>query len=470
MKQTGIMILLTLITLFLHAQENVPGKLAAEWKSFCNDAQLKYALAGICVLDAQTGKVLFEKNSNTGMAPASTQKVITAIASFEAFGPAYQYITEVGYTGKIASGKLTGDLVITGHGDPTLASPRYTATNENKLLANICTAVKKAGIDTITGNIVGTDNGFDLNPVPGGWIWADMGNYYGAGHWAINWNENQYDLLVKTGSRENEPIEVTGTNPALVGTANFVNEVKTGKPGTGDMSIIYADPFSVTSLYQGTLEPNKNKVSGSIPNADLFALQTIRQYLQSQKIFIKGQPINNLQRYANQQLKPSGITPVYTHHSPTLDSLVYWFLKKSINLYGEAFVRTIGMEKKGNGSVEKGLEWVDSLYAANGVDSKAMRLSDGCGLSPANRITPLVITKALQFAKGRSWFSHFYDALPLYNNMKLKSGTIAGVKSFAGYHTSKTGKQYIVSFIVNNYNGSPSALVNKMFTVLNALK
>lgn len=54
--------------------------------------------------------------------------------------------------------------------------------------------------------------------------------------------------------------------------------------------------------------------------------------------------------------------------------------------------------------------------------------------------------------------------------MKLKSGTIGGSKSFAGYHQSKDGTKYVVSIIVNNYNGSASAIVNKMFTVLDILK
>jgi len=200
------------------AQNNTAVKLQTAWNVFTKDAQLKYALTGICVMDAETGTVLFEKNSNTGMAPASTQKVITTIASFEAFGPSFQYQTSIGYTGKLTGRKLLGDLVITGTGDPTLASSRYTISNENALLANITNAIKNAGIDTIVGNIIGTDKGFDLNPIPDNWIWGDMGNYYGAGHWAINWNENQYDLFVKPGNKLNEPVQIAGTNSALIDT------------------------------------------------------------------------------------------------------------------------------------------------------------------------------------------------------------------------------------------------------------
>jgi D-alanyl-D-alanine carboxypeptidase/D-alanyl-D-alanine-endopeptidase (penicillin-binding protein 4) len=75
-----------------------------------------------------------------------------------------------------------------------------------------------------------------------------------------------------------------------------------------------------------------------------------------------------------------------------------------------------------------------------------------------------------KYAKQQTWFSSFYESLPLYNGMKMKSGTISNVKGFAGYHTSASGKTYIFSFLVNNYNGSTNALVRKMFRVLDVLK
>ena len=54
--------------------------------------------------------------------------------------------------------------------------------------------------------------------------------------------------------------------------------------------------------------------------------------------------------------------------------------------------------------------------------------------------------------------------------MTMKSGTIKDVKGFCGYHKAKDGKEYIFSFLVNNYNGLPSGLVNKMYKVLDVLK
>ena len=65
---------------------------------------------------------------------------------------------------------------------------------------------------------------------------------------------------------------------------------------------------------------------------------------------------------------------------------------------------------------------------------------------------------------------YFFQSLPEYNGMTIKSGTISDVKGFCGYHKSKDGKEYIFSFLVNNYSGKSSALVGKMYRVLDVLK
>jgi len=95
---------------------------------------------------------------------------------------------------------------------------------------------------------------------------------------------------------------------------------------------------------------------------------------------------------------------------------------------------------------------------------------DGSGLSPLNRVTTHAQVEVLKYAKGRKWYPSFYDALPEYNNMKMKSGTINDVKGFCGYHKAKDGKEYIFSFLVNNYSGKSTTLVSKMYKVLDVLK
>jgi D-alanyl-D-alanine carboxypeptidase/D-alanyl-D-alanine-endopeptidase (penicillin-binding protein 4) len=161
---------------------------------------------------------------------------------------------------------------------------------------------------------------------------------------------------------------------------------------------------------------------------------------------------------------------IHIEYSPSLDSIIYWFNKKSINLYGEALIKTIAYQKKSKGDTEEGISILKDFWKGKAVPVTELNMVDGSGLSPANRVTTKAQVTILQYAQKQPWYQRFYYALPEFNGMKMKSGTIGNVKGFAGYHTSKEGVTYIYSFLVNNYNGSATALVQKMYKVLDHLK
>ena len=95
---------------------------------------------------------------------------------------------------------------------------------------------------------------------------------------------------------------------------------------------------------------------------------------------------------------------------------------------------------------------------------------DGSGLSPSNRVTAAALVKVMEYARKRPWFGAFYESLPTFNGLKMKSGTIGGAKSFTGYVKSKSGKQYVFAIVVNNFSGSASEVVGKMYRILDLLK
>src|SRR5688572_32655872 len=89
-----------LVVAFSFAQ-TVNLKLQKAFQQFESDAQLKHAISSLYVIDAKTGKVVFDKNSLIGLAPASTQKIITSVTAFELLGKEFRYKTELGYKGTI---------------------------------------------------------------------------------------------------------------------------------------------------------------------------------------------------------------------------------------------------------------------------------------------------------------------------------------------------------------------------------
>ncbi|MBE7169847.1 MAG: D-alanyl-D-alanine carboxypeptidase/D-alanyl-D-alanine-endopeptidase [Williamsia sp.] len=458
----------------------VPGSLIAQTlftqlnnavKNLEADPQLKHALVGFSVLETRTGKPLYEHNAQIGLAAASSQKVLTSGAAFELLGKDYRYKTELGYEGKIDNGVLKGSLFVTGSGDPTLGSWRWTATNESTVLHTWTDKIKEAGIYSIEGVLLGDDRKWESATIPDGWIWQDMGNYYGAGASSINWRENQYDLILKAGDKIGDTCTIVSTTPRLF-QAQLICEVTAAEKGSGDNAYIYLPPYASYGFVRGTIPVGANAfaISGSFPNSSTQLIFTLGENLKQAGVNIGilfGSFYIPLVEKRNAVLQTHTF---YTHFSPPLDSINYWFLKKSINLYGEALIKTIAYEKTGKGSTQKGVELVRDFWSRQGIDKSAINILDGSGLSPQNRITADALASAMQYASSRPWFSLFYNALPEINGLKMKSGSIGGARSFTGYSKSRNGNEYTFAIIVNNYDGSAGEMVRKMWTVLNTLK
>ena len=444
-------------------------KLESAYDSFLSDPQVKYASVSLCVLDANTGKPLFARNEQIGLATASTLKVITAATAFSILGKDFQFQTTLAYTGSITpDGILKGDLIILGSGDPTLGSDRYQ-NKEHTVLTEWATAIKKAGIKKIEGAIVGDDRAFGTQTTPEGWTWQDIGNYYGAGTSGLSWRENQFDIHLKTGSRIDDEIKILKTVPET-SYLKIVNELKTGAPGTGDRAYAFLPPYSTTAYLRGSwgIGIGKTGISVAIPDPAFDCAYRLQDTLKQLGI-ISTQPATTTRLMTSYNQPIPGITrKISTVSSPVLSEITYWFLKKSINLYGETLLKTIALKSGKAATTANGTLTMINFWANKGIDKSALNIIDGSGLSPGNRVTTMAMANILFEAQRENWFSDYYKAFPEYNGMKIKSGTINDVSAFAGYHTSAAGNRYIVVININNYSGS--GINKKLFTVLNALK
>ncbi len=451
--------------------QTITPKLQKVFSAFEKDSQLKNAISSLYVIDANTRQVVFDKNSRIGLAPASTQKIITSVTAFELLGKEYSYKTSVYLNGTLKKDTLQGDLIIKGSGDPTFGSWRYSDTKRENLLASIEKLLATPKIKFITGDCILDERSFDTNTIPDGWIWQDIGNYYGAGAGAFNWNENQYDLILKPGVKENDEVQIIKTEPGQQ-LYSLINELKTGHKGSGDNGFIYVAPYTVNGFVRGTIPLGQKEfsISGSMPMPSLQFLDELQKKFDESHLEIGGKFTTSFEYNLNKRLLHYGNVPLGSFISPTLDSIIYWFNKKSINLYGEALIKTFAFEKKGIGSTDSGVAIVRDFWKQKGLDPDEISIVDGSGLSPLNRITTHSQVEILKYAKTKDWFPYFFNSLPEYNGMVMKSGTIRGVKGFCGYQKAKNGKEYIFSFLVNNYNGSPDALIKKMYNVLDSLK
>jgi len=450
--------------------QSLNAKLQSAFNTLQADSQCRYASVSLTVLDAKTGEKVFAVNPNMGLATASTLKTITTITAFNLLGKDFQYQTQFGYTGLIAAdGTLNGDVIIKGAGDPTLGSWRYENTHENHILTLMVDALQKAGVKKINGRIIGDDSIFGSQSIPTGWIWMDVGNYYGAGTSGLCWRENQFDIKLRTGHIDS-PVGISHEVPA-VPYLNFKSELLNAPANTGDNAYAFL-PIGGKMMYlRGTyaIDQTKKSISAALPDPAYDAAFRLTDTLKRLGILVSSDPESTGTLTARGLETPVIATNLTTILSPHLSQIIYWLNQKSINLYAEQLLKTIAWKAGKQPTTDNGVEVEQEFWKARGIDPHSLNIVDGSGLSPADRVTTLTMATVLQSAKAATWFPDFYESLPTYNNMKMKSGSIINVLTYAGYQTYN-GRELCFSIMVNNFDGSSKTIKEKMFRVLDELK
>lgn len=424
----------------------------------------------LTVLDARTGETVFTANPNMGLAPGSTMKTITSITGFNLLGKDFQYQTAFGYSGTINNGILNGNVIIKGGGDPTLASWRWTTTKENHILTLMVSALQKAGIKKINGSIIGDDSAYGSQSIPNGWIWQDLGTYYGAGTSGLCWRENQFILKLHTGP-VGTPVGVGRAEPVMP-YLSFKSELTNGSAHSGDQAYAFLPaPNSNVMYIRGTyaIDQAKKSIANAVPDPAYDAAWHLSDTLKRLGITASNEPESTNTLITKNQPIPQINSTLTTINSPALSSITYWQNHISINLYAEQLLKTIALKAGKTPSTSNGVEALQDFWKSKGIDENTLNVFDGSGLSPGNRVTTLTMARILQSAKKETWFDDFYESLPVYNDMRMKSGSINSAQAYTGYQTHN-GRELCFSIIVNNYNGSSRGIKDKLFRVLDELK
>ncbi|PRD49412.1 D-alanyl-D-alanine carboxypeptidase/D-alanyl-D-alanine-endopeptidase [Sphingobacterium haloxyli] len=441
------------------------------YQQFVKSGKFPNGIASLTVLDGKTGQPVFTQNPAIGLPTASTMKVITSITALDILGPNYTYQTKLAYTGEIDSlGVLHGDIIVIGSGDPTLGSDRYAASKAETILNKWAYKIQHAGIRHINGRVIGDDLYLNGNDVPPTWNWQDIGNYYGAGISGLNWRENKVGIVISPHT-VGKPTFVASTSLPLRG-ITLINEVITGPNGSGDNVYAYSAPYSNIIYLRGTYGRDLKKVIEiAVPDPALALAQQLATSLSDAGITVDSIPTTG-KRLLNQGIAlDKRQKELDIHQSPTLSQIVHWFNQKSINLYGEAMLKSFGIVSHNESTTLEAASLLSKYWEQKlRIPNSELNIQDGSGLSPQNRVTTLAMAKIMHYAQNRPWFTDFQKSLPTINGITMKSGTIGGTLGYTGFHTGKTGTPVTFSLLVNNYTGSTSAMRQEMFKLLDSLK
>ena len=481
MIRNKIVLLCLLLCLHLLAGAQIP----APVKWLLQAPYMRGASFSLVVKDVQEGKTVYSYDTDRLQSPASVLKTVATATALEILGEDYRYPTTLEYDGILESGTLEGNLYIKGSGDPSLGSSHF-APGQNKFLSTWIAALQKAGIKHITGSVISDESIFDTEGVSIKWLREDMGNYYAPGSYGISIFDNMYKLSLQTGAAGTRPV-LKGTEPDIP-FIRFKNYLKAA-PVSSDSAYIIGAPLDDVRYLYGVLPANREAyvLKGDIPDPALYLARYLTDQLQQKGIRVDGSPSCYRIEVEENRWKKGERKEIVTTYSPTLREIASVCNHVSHNLYADALVKTVGLQYKPRrnemiSSFGRGVQVVKEYWEKKGLDVFPLRMNDGSGLAPADKVSAGFMGELLVYMATESAVSDaFIASLPqagiegsvrnflkgskLQGKAHLKSGGITGVRSYAGYIT-KDGKTYAVAVFSNNYSCPMSRMTRALEKLL----
>ena len=472
MKQL-VLIIVTFIYCSSFSQVEKVQQLMNEWKG---DASLQYASWSFTLLDVSSGETIVSFDPVRALPPASGMKAITTLAALNLLGPKYTWKTTLETYSKIVSDSIiNGDLIIRGTGDPTLGSSRIsTNLRVDSLVDQWANELWSAGIRQIKGEIVADQSYFDEYPIPRSWNYDDIGQYYGAGSYGLNCYENTYTLFYSSTATETH---IDSVFPIGRGW-DFTNDVEVA--GRYDNAYIFSSPGCNSFQVTGTIPANKKafEVDGSVPDPSAVLIDYLERALNKKGIRILREKTDTSDTMGARNI-------IYTHKSPTLDSVIWHTNRKSVNVYAETLVKTIGREIRGEGSYQAGVKAIRNWLQNTGIEMGGLNIEDGSGLSRLNNVSSTTMAQLMRYAVNSKYSDIYVESLSISGvdgtlksvtrnsiaegRILAKSGSMQKVRSYTGLVNSVSGKQYAFSIIVNQYGESSAAIRSRLEDLMIAI-
>ena len=440
---------------------------------------------GVLVADATTGEELYALNPQRYFAPASSAKLFATALALATLGPDYRFRTTIETRGGVDSnGRLRGDLVLVGRGDPNLSNRRFPFEKQTerdgpaeKVLVELVEGIWARGIRQIEGDVVADDSYFAYERFPSGWAIDDMMWGDGAAVSALAINDNALSLELRPGEREGDPAWF-GVEP-WAGYYRIQNEVRTSPAGSERKLAVSREPGSRLFVLGGTLplgaEPVRLTLAVEEPAEH--AAHLLMRLLEARGMRVYGEGrARHLPRAesGDAPTPPAGAPTVLAEHlSVPLAEAVRFVNKVSQNLHTELLLRVAAREKAGATTTEAALKFAQEFFKSAGIEEDDVVLYDGSGLSRRDLVTPRAEVKLLEYAARQPWGAVFRSTLPvagddgtLAERMKntpaagriwAKTGTLEHIAALAGYATSVRGEKLVFAIFGNNHNLRSSA-------------
>ncbi len=408
---------------------------------------------GLHVVRLRDGATLAAHQSQRLFIPASNVKLITTAAALHTLGAEYRFPTRLYAAGRLAGGRLVGDLIVKGFGDPELVSER---------LWLVVAAVRQRGLVEVTGDLVVDESFFDDALRAPGWGGGASSRAFYAPVAPASLNFNAATVHIEPGPTPGQSAHVLLEPPTAY--LKLQNRATTGR--TGSRARLVVDRrhgrLSDTIVVRGSIPYDADRTTfyRSITQPWRYLGTVLLEELRRAGISVKGR--------VREGRVPDGAEELLTFDSRPLGRIIQDLNKLSNNFVAETMLKTMGAQGYGPpGTFEKGLAAVRAFMGSLGIEAGSYRLADGSGLSKDNRLAPRQLTAVLAAMWGDFRYRPEYlvslavmgvdgsveerlEETRARQRLRVKTGSLSGVSALSGYAVAADGEELAFSILINN--------------------
>jgi len=447
-----------------------------------DQSDVRAARWGVFVMSLNDGRVLYSRDADKPFTPASNMKVYTTAVGLDLLGADYRWRTSV-YANKQsdANGVIAGDLMLYGRGAPDLISK---SRGDAPSLAKLADQLYQSGVREIRGQIIGDNSYFRGELFGVGWQWNDIQWYFGAEPSALSIDENSVEVTIAPAKQGSNATVVVNPNSSPV---HLTNNTMTGARDTSTSIGITRDLSGNEVRVWGDFPVDGRAFSAflSVHDPALWAATLFKQALISRGIKVDGEARTHDFRSSNaDKFDPQKAFELAYEESEPLGTIVHRTNKESNNLFAELILRTIGKERgasapdpdprknRERGDDEAGTAVVRSWLESKGINTRALAIRDGSGLSRLDLVTPETSVRLLAAIANTNSATTFHDSLPIAGRdgtlssrlnkvagrIFAKTGTLTYTHSLSGYATTPNNETVVFSIMCNDTTADRAAL------------
>lgn len=432
------------------AETELPGRI----RSALDARNIAHDSLSVFVADVETGETVLQWRSDEARNPASTIKLLTTLVALDVLGPAYRWRTDVYAKGKLSGGRLDGDLLLKGYGDPFLVTERVW-----QLLRNI----RHAGVREITGDLLLDDSWFDVGDYdPAAFDRQPLRAYNVAPNALLMnfkvvryWFEPDHEAgTVKV--RLDPPLENLGVKNRLDLANGRCRGYQRGITITANNAI---DEVTFSGQFPSGCDRYSMDRAALTHNEFVYGLFG-SLWRDSGGLFEGG--------WRNVIVEEDA-EPLLSFDSLPLTDMIARINKHSNNVMVRQLLYTLGAEANGApGTEESGKAVISKWLTDNGLASTKIAIENGAGLSRNTRTTAKDMAEMLQFAWRQPYMPEYlasmalsgldgtlrrrFNDADLLGKAHLKTGSLDHVTAIAGYLQSRSGRRFVIVAMQNFEN------------------